>query len=258
MGLTLHDKRVLGAWLLASMAFHAAILLMLPGMRASDSSRPEVLEVRFEERQPPRVLPPLPEPATPSPLPRSKAVPKKEMRRAPTVATPAARDLPIVARETPAAPPPILTTPQADAQVRSAPAEAEIVARQDPPRHEPPPQEAPRAALPPRKSDAAPRESSAAMTQPSFNAPHLRNPPTRYPLSARRNGEQGTVVLLVFVTKEGVPAKVSVLKTSGSTVLDQAAAEQVKGWRFEPARQGADPVDAWAHVPVIFKLDGAS
>ena len=30
----------------------------------------------------------------------------------------------------------------------------------------------------------------------------------------------------------------------------------VKSWRFVPARQGTQPVEAWVLVPVVFKLEG--
>lgn len=114
----------------------------------------------------------------------------------------------------------------------------------------------------PAEARAAPSEQkaevTAAVTPPTYNAAYLRNPPPRYPLVARRNGEQGTVTLRVLVTREGLPASVSVEKTSGSNHLDSAALETVKTWRFMPARQGAQPVEAWVLVPIVFKLEGVS
>lgn len=114
----------------------------------------------------------------------------------------------------------------------------------------------------PVEARAAPSEQKAdvpaAVTPPTHNAAYLRNPPPRYPLVARRNGEQGTVTLRVLVTREGLPASVSVEKTSGSNHLDSAALETVKTWRFIPARQGAQPVEAWVLVPIVFKLEGVS
>ena len=98
----------------------------------------------------------------------------------------------------------------------------------------------------------------AATTSPVFNAGYLRNPPPTYPLVARRNGEQGTVILRVRVTRDGVPASVDIEKTSRFSHLDDAALEAVRTWRFVPARQNGQPVEAWVLVPVVFKLEGTS
>ncbi len=113
---------------------------------------------------------------------------------------------------------------------------------------------------------AAPRQAGttaagrdmAAISPPVFNAAYLRNPPPSYPLVARRNGEQGAVTLRVRVTREGAAASVAIEKTSGSAHLDDAALETVRTWRFVPARQGGQPVEAWVLVPVVFKLEPVS
>ena len=107
-------------------------------------------------------------------------------------------------------------------------------------------------------SEASPQRHSAEITPPTANAAYLRNPAPRYPLMARRRGEQGTVTLRVLVTRDGFPARVSVERTSGSGQLDSAALETVKTWRFVPARQGREPVEAWVLVPVVFRLEGTS
>jgi protein TonB len=98
----------------------------------------------------------------------------------------------------------------------------------------------------------------AAVTPTVVNAGYLRNPLPPYPLVARRNGEQGTVILRVRVTREGMPASVDIEKTSRSSRLDDAARETVRTWRFFPARQNGQPVEAWVLVPVVFKLEGTS
>lgn len=109
---------------------------------------------------------------------------------------------------------------------------------------------------PAQAAAAAPAE--APLTPPLFNAAYLRNPPPRYPLAARRNGEQGTVTLRVLVDREGMPASVAVEKTSGYAPLDNAAREAVRSWRFAPARRGNQAVEAWVLVPVVFRLEDAS
>lgn len=107
-------------------------------------------------------------------------------------------------------------------------------------------------------SGTKPQAASAAVVPPSVNAAYLSNPAPRYPLASRRAGEQGTVTLRVLVKPDGYPAQVEIERTSGSPHLDAAALEAVRGWRFVPARQGANPVESRVLVPVVFRLEGAS
>jgi len=112
--------------------------------------------------------------------------------------------------------------------------------------------------VPAAGTEGTTQSAAASITPPGFAAAYLLNPPPRYPLVARRNGEQGTVTLRVLVTRDGVPASVNVEKTSGSGHLDSAALEAVRTWRFAPARQGVQPVEAWVLVPIVFRLEGSS
>lgn len=104
---------------------------------------------------------------------------------------------------------------------------------------------------------AAPRDIAVA-TPPSFSATYLNNPRPNYPRLARRNGEEGTVILRVLVTRQGVPSRVDMDKSSGSTTLDTAALEAVKGWRFVPARKGNELLEDWVRVPIVFRLQDPS
>jgi protein TonB len=118
----------------------------------------------------------------------------------------------------------------------------------------------PRQSAPESSAPAAARAPKAAAqaTPPVFNAGYLRNPPPVYPLIARRNGEQGTVTVKVLVARDGRPASVNIERTSGSAHLDRAALDAVKTWRFVPAREGSEPIEAWVLVPIVFRLEGAS
>ncbi len=95
----------------------------------------------------------------------------------------------------------------------------------------------------------------AVATPPLFNAAYLRNPAPAYPPVARRSGEHGTVMLKVLVNPEGAPLRIELDQSSGSKSLDGAALEAVKGWRFVPARRGAQNIEGWVRVPVVFKLE---
>jgi protein TonB len=76
----------------------------------------------------------------------------------------------------------------------------------------------------------------------------------RYPTSARRLGIQGTTLLRVFVAGDGRVTEIAVERTAGHADLDEAAAEAVRRWRFEPARRGDEPVSMWVLLPVEFRL----
>jgi len=94
------------------------------------------------------------------------------------------------------------------------------------------------------------------LVPPRFDAPHLRNPSADYPRLARRLGEQGQVMLRVFVNRVGAAEKVEIESSSGSPRLDRAALDAVARWKFVPARRGDVDVGAWLRVPVVFRLDG--
>lgn len=91
---------------------------------------------------------------------------------------------------------------------------------------------------------------------PRFDAAYLKNPRPDYPRAARRMGEQGKVVLRVYVSTTGTAEKIEIGTSSGSRRLDDAARLAVEQWRFVPARQGEVPVAAWVIVPITFALEG--
>ncbi len=79
-------------------------------------------------------------------------------------------------------------------------------------------------------------------------------PQPDYPDSAQLNGEQGDVMLDVFVNSSGRPRKFRVHQSSGFADLDNAAAEAVANWRFIPAIQGGDTASDWTTVKIHFEL----
>ena len=82
-------------------------------------------------------------------------------------------------------------------------------------------------------------------------------PKPKYPDTARRDGKEGRVLLRVLVNEEGRTASVEVNRSSGVEVLDQAALEAIKHWRFSPARYGEKPVESWVRIPIDFRLTDA-
>ena len=75
-----------------------------------------------------------------------------------------------------------------------------------------------------------------------------------YPESARRAGIQGTTLLRIHIEVDGHVSAVSVQRSAGHQSLDEAAAEAVRRWRFEPALNSSGPVSMWAVVPVEFRI----
>jgi periplasmic protein TonB len=75
-----------------------------------------------------------------------------------------------------------------------------------------------------------------------------------YPATPRRLGIQGTTLLRVHVLASGRIGDVLVEKSAGHPELDDAAADAVRRWRFEPARRGSEAVAMWVRLPVEFRL----
>ena len=73
----------------------------------------------------------------------------------------------------------------------------------------------------------------------------FRNRPPIYPPEAEISGEHGAVLVVIHVSETGIASGVDVAQSSGVEVLDRAAVDAVRKWRFRPAlRQGrAVPFD---------------
>ncbi len=81
-------------------------------------------------------------------------------------------------------------------------------------------------------------------------------PAPKYPVMSLRNGEEGTVMLLVKVGADGLPIDVSLKKSSGFRELDKNAMKHVLAtWRFHPAMHQGIAIPALALVPVIYKIN---
>jgi periplasmic protein TonB len=104
-------------------------------------------------------------------------------------------------------------------------------------------------------STASGKTSSPSLVEPSADADYLKNPPPGYPRISRRNGEQGTVIVRVFISAQGAPEKAEVRISSGFARLDQAALEAVQRWRFVPGRRNGTPEAMWFNIPVRFILE---
>ncbi len=65
---------------------------------------------------------------------------------------------------------------------------------------------------------------------------------------------QGTVTLRVLVGADGKALDIRVVRGVGFG-LEERAAETVRGWRFNPARDASrHPVAAWVTIEAVFRL----
>lgn len=69
-----------------------------------------------------------------------------------------------------------------------------------------------------------------------------------------RRGQGGTVVLRLVIDARGVPARVSIERSSGMDLLDLSAAVAATQWRFSPAKFKGKAVASEARQPVNFEI----
>ncbi|MFH7518751.1 energy transducer TonB [Pseudomonas syringae pv. tagetis] len=158
--------------------------------------------------------PPTPEPQPPKPVEKPKVEKPKPVKKVEPVKKP-----------TPPAPTP--------AAAPSPPA---------------PPTPAPAPAAP--AAPPAPVKESAAVS----GLASLGNPPPEYPGLALRRSWEGRVILRIKVLPNGRAGAVEVTKSSGKPVLDEAAVEAVRNWKFIPAKRGDTPIEGFATQTIDFKL----
>jgi protein TonB len=78
------------------------------------------------------------------------------------------------------------------------------------------------------------------------------NPKPDYPPEADRMAQRGVVLLEVEVNAEGRVTGISIKRSSGFPLLDDAAVRGIRRWTFEPARVSGLPIASRAEVPVKF------
>ena len=76
-----------------------------------------------------------------------------------------------------------------------------------------------------------------------------------YPQTARQQGSEGTVVLRITVGTGGNVEKVTIQESSGFPELDESASQSAQTWKFDPAKDGEDPISSAVDLPVRFDLE---
>ena len=72
---------------------------------------------------------------------------------------------------------------------------------------------------------------------------------------ARRLGMEGEVLIRTRVLANGESDQLVLKRSSGYALLDAAAMEAVRRWRFLPARRGDEQIVSWVEIPVRFRLE---
>jgi periplasmic protein TonB len=74
----------------------------------------------------------------------------------------------------------------------------------------------------------------------------------QYPAIARATGTQGTVVVQATISKAGLIENLRVI--SGPPLLQQAAADAVRSWRYNPYLLNGEPVEVETTINIVFNL----
>jgi len=211
----------------AIVALHGAAawgLMQVPAVRqAVVEAAPMFVDIIAPPAPPEPVPPPPPPPPPPAPKPPpKKPPPPKRIIAAPPPPVPA--PAPFVAP-----PPPVVELPPEPPVVLVPPAPP---APPTPPAPPPPPKIIPASAV-----------------------QYLEPPQISYPRQSRRLGEEGQVMVRVYIDEAGMPRQVHVEQSSGHARLDEAAVAGVRKARFKPYTENGRPVAGWARIPVPFELE---
>ena len=110
-------------------------------------------------------------------------------------------------------------------------------------------------APPDRPEPTPPRDSIADRKALRKTVRLIKSERPPYPQVARQRGWEGTVVLRINIGAGGDVTNVSTQKSTGYDALDESAAQSVKTWRFDPAKDGEFPVSSVVDLPIRFNLD---
>ena len=242
-----------------SLVVHAAVILLLPGLRVPLPTEPPPLVVE---------LAPLPEPVEARP----PAVPEPKPAVAPR--------LPPPVKEKPPEPPPVITRvvpqPEAplEARVPPPPPEPKLEPKPQPvpePRVEappPPPVVQPRPEPPPAVVETQPRAAPPAPVVTTPSAPDLGllkaygsvlaqaiGQRKSYPRLARMRNWQGTTELKLQIGTDAKLKGITVVRSSGFDLLDEQAVTMVKQTvPFPDVPEALRGREFAIAVPVVFKL----
>lgn len=105
------------------------------------------------------------------------------------------------------------------------------------------------------KPDPAPPVVREARPVAPRADPSHGNTQPPYPPASRRMGEEGRVVLMLYVAEDGRVTEGRIDQSSGFSRLDNVALVHARRtWRFMPATLDGKPVGHWTKFAVTFRL----
>ena len=109
---------------------------------------------------------------------------------------------------------------------------------------------------PPKLPDAPPAPTTPVRTGGEVALSNLVHQVTpSYPALARASRTQGIVILEAVITREGTidPARIRVI--SGHVLLNEAAIDAVKQWRYKPTLLNKQPIEILTTISVNFSFN---
>lgn len=106
-----------------------------------------------------------------------------------------------------------------------------------------------------RRAQSAPALAMVDRTNIDREVTLASRPQPIYPTQALRAHEQGTVLVMAQVDVNGRVSDARIVERSGSSILDRAAPNEVRRWKFTPALHDGQPIVASVEVPVSYRLD---
>ena len=105
------------------------------------------------------------------------------------------------------------------------------------------------------KDSSASSKKSTSVGSNKKNALLIQGPMPVYPRPAKRRGIEGDVTLKIHIDDSGKPYLIEVADSSGYSILDQAAIDGVRKWRFNPVRKEGIKIASWITKRFSFRLN---
>lgn len=233
--------------LMLSVGLHLALLALVHPMPSTDTGTTLVINARLAP-QPPQQPPPMEEEATPPDVIQDEQQnPPEPLPPLPAETLPVPRPAPVQQPETPL---PAQEPMPAQKSETSAQVEQATPAAQPGPAIKEPPVETPALTLP------SPVDVTWYLARQVDKHPRAIGSITpKYPESARQQGKEGSLKLMVKIDDQGQVRDVEVVEAHPPGMFDEAAMEAFRNARFQPAMKDGRPVRYEAYMRVEFKLE---
>ena len=92
-------------------------------------------------------------------------------------------------------------------------------------------------------------------TDKNIEGKALYIPKPKYPITSRRNKEEGSVLFKLTISSNGRLEKYEIIKSSGFERLDKAAIDSIKKGKYEPAIKNNKKTSSNIEIRIIFDLE---